>query len=184
MTSIAPADIKWFLSSTTSSTGYSGVGTPGSSNGKFMTTSQISTTPLDDLFVNITGPENAAGQVDYQCLFMMNMTATGMSMLNPAIWVPLSTVTPGGCTIALGLDPTGRVLYNQAGVQAVTIASSAATPAGVSFVPASALATQGVLPGNILPNYGVAIWFQRTAVNGAAITGDSFSVQVQFQSNV
>jgi hypothetical protein len=184
MTAILPSDVQWFLSNPSASTGYSGSGTAGNSLGKYMSTTQINQSVLlDNLFLDITGPENAAMQVDYQCLFMMNMTATSWSMQNVAIWIPTIDVTPGGCTMQLGLDPTGVVQYNQSAQQAVLIGSSTTAPAGVSWYPPSTLAGEGLLPGNIAPFHGVAVWFQRTAINGSAITDDSFSVQAQFQSN-
>ena len=181
MTAIASTDVQWFLSAPSASAGYTASGTPGASLGKWMSTTQVSVTPLDSLFTDLTAPENSALQVDYQCLFMMNMTATGWPMQDVNIWIPEPLVTIGGASMALGLDPTGVVAYNASVQQAVSIANSLTAPVGVAWYPPTLL-YGGPQLGNIAPNHGIAVWFQRTATDSIAAV-DSFNVAAAFQSN-
>ena len=87
MTAIVSGDIVYLLSSTSVGTGFSGTSSAGNSLGKFCTTSVVSNS-LDNVFLDLTGAQNAALQVDYQCVFIQNNTASGNSMLNTTVWIP------------------------------------------------------------------------------------------------
>lgn len=185
MSTITPTDIQWFLSNPNAGTGFSGIGTPGNSLGKYMSTSQVfSGVPLDDLFQDIPGPQNAAGQIDYQCVFMMNNTPTGNFMHNPYIWLPLALYTSGGAQITIGMDSHGPVPFNQAAQQAVTIAGSTTAPTGVAaYASPSAVFTQGLLIPDVPPLNCIALWIQRVAVNSPPLSPQTFSIQCTFSSN-
>lgn len=186
---IVASDIAFYLSNPAASAGYSGIGTPGNSLGKYMSTSQISATPLDDLFTDITPAENAASQVDYQCLFVMNNTSSGDTALSPYIWLPLTTTNTelqtvplytGSAVIAFAIDSNLVVPYNQSGVQAQSISNSTTEPVGLTWYSPSSTFLGGAPIGDMPPQTCQAIWFQRTATNGAAGTGVGFSVQCVF----
>lgn len=182
MASISQSDVQWFLSNSHASSGYQGVGTAGASLGGYMSTTQVNySVALDDLFLDISAAQNAAGQVDYQCLFVMNNTATGLIMKLPYIWVPWQTWTSGGAAIAIGADPLGPVPYNSSSVQAAVIGSAYNAPTGVTW--SSAPHQQfpsGVLIGSLPAQYCCAIWIRRTATNSAQLLPQSFSVQCTF----
>lgn len=188
MTQITSSDVKWYLSTPLSAPGYSGPSSAGASLGGYMSTTQISTTPLNDLFPDITGPENAAGQVDYQCLFLMNATASGNTMRGVTIWLqPLPPEAIVATSIAVAVDPVGNVLYNSTDIQAAIISSPTTEPAEVMewFGPTEHfyLADVNLTLPDIPPNYCTALWLQRTALNSVAITGDSHQVQCIFSTH-
>lgn len=184
MTQISQSDVQYYLSNPGAVTGFSGVGTPGNSLGKYMSTTQVSATPLDCLFLDITGAQNAASQVDYQCVFVLNNTATGNSMLNTVAWFPTSADVSGGATIAYALDTHGVVTKTQAGAQAIVIANSVTPPAGISsWTAPSSTVSGGLAVGSVPPNSCFAVWFRRTASNSAALNNDGFGLQIIFDSN-
>jgi len=182
---IAPDEIQFMLSNPVGSSGNTGPGFPGNSLGNYMSFTPIdSPQPLDDLFLDISGVANAAGQVDYQCLFVMNNTASGFTMKTPYLWMPAQSYTLGGATLAFGLDPTGVVAYNSGSPQAVTTANSLTAPAGVSFIGApQAVYTAGLLTPDIPPLKCIAVWIQRTATNSPQQLPQTLSLQVTFVSN-
>ena len=59
---ISTDEVQFYLSCPSANAGYTGAGRPVSSNGKYMSVTQISPQPLDDLFLTYT-QQNAAGQV-------------------------------------------------------------------------------------------------------------------------
>jgi hypothetical protein len=186
MTAIVPTDVQWYLSNPMANTGYLGTGTPGNSLGAFMSTTQISTTPLNDLFLNITPAENAAFQVDYQCLFLMNNTASGNMMLEPYVWCP-SSLFSGSATIEFGVDAAGAVPYNSSFQQAALISNSTTEPVGVTswYGPSISYSSGAILP-DIPAQCCVALWFQRTATGttlNQVVGGNSgFTIQVLFST--
>jgi hypothetical protein len=187
MSTIQPSEVQWFLSNPSASIGYSGVGTPGNSLGKFMSTTQInSVTTLDDLFLDASGVMNNAGEVDYQCLFMANNTATGFNMLSPVIWLPTAFYVNYTSSVQIGLDPAGVVSQTSATAQAMTIANQQTAPSGVStWVNPTATKTGGLAVPNVPPTFCVAIWFKRTMTNvGPTPSGtpDGVAFTCTFQS--
>jgi hypothetical protein len=186
MTLISTADIQWFLSAgTTSAGGYGGYGVPGQSLGQWMSPTVINTTPLDDLFEDISGNENAAGQIDYQCLFVVNFTTTGNIANNPVVWMPLALYSNAASTIQCAVDPIGPTLFNGTTQQAQLITSSLQAPAGVdTWVYPSTTFAGGVPMPDLPPFYCCAIWFKRTAldVGATTTTPDGFTVYLKFDS--
>lgn len=181
---ISPAEVRWYLSNPNASTGYSGVGTPGNSLGKFMSTTQVSNTSIDDLFLDISAPENVALQIDYQCVFLANFTVTADSMRNPYVWMPNNQYTFGAAIIDIAVDPLGPQPYASTSVQAQTIVNSTTIPTVVGWYGVSPTYNPGgLLVPDIPPGYAVAVWIQRTATNSPATTPQSLSLQVTFASD-
>jgi hypothetical protein len=160
---ILPGDILYYLSAPAASSGFTSPGSVGNSLGKFMSTSQVNSGSLDDIFPDITPSQNAGLQVDYQCVFIWNNTQTGLIATQPYAWIPTQLYTPNLVNMAIGVDPTPAAPFNAAFAQALTITSSFAAPANVTFVPPSALYTSGVSLPDLPPTYAQAIWLQRTA---------------------
>lgn len=185
MTLIVPADILYLLAAPTAVEGFTRQGTPGNSWGNFCSTTPWSVTPYGNLFSDITGPENAAGQVDYACVFIWNNTLTGNAMQDTIAWLPTGLVTSGGATMTLGLDPTAASpLTGSTTPQAVGISSPTQAPSGVSaWAAASSTNAGGLSLGTIPPGYVKAVWVRRTATDSAPVTGDQFGLEIDFASN-
>jgi hypothetical protein len=189
LTAIVAGDIAFLLAAPSASAGYATVGTPGSSWGKYMSSTQLSGTPLDNLFTDITGAQNAASQVDYACVFILNNTASGNSMLNTVLWLPTSANVAGGTTVTVGLDPAASTIKTSSTAQAATITAATNAPAGVSTWvsntstdPTSPSYTNGLQIGTIAPGYVKAFWVKRTATNSAPVNNDGFGWQIDFDT--
>jgi hypothetical protein len=143
--------------------------------GGYVSTTQWHGGVLDDLFSDITGAENFSGQVDYRCVFLLNSNGTD-TLTSPVLW--FSGSVAGGALKFFGVDPTAPSPVGSSSPQAVTIANSTTPPSGVVFHNPTSYAT-GIGLSNLPPNYVVAIWFQREAINSAAINNDGFTLSVQ-----
>lgn len=189
MTAIVASDILFKLSAPGATAGNTVTGTSGDSWGKYISTTQLSNTPLDNLFPDITGAQNAASQVDYACVFIHNNTASGNSMLNTVAWLPTSLFVTGGALIALAADTFGASAIGAAGQQAVLIAASTTAPAGVTgwvspaaSAPVAPSYTNGIQLGTIAPGNCIAVWIRRSATNSAPVNNDGFGIQVNFDT--
>lgn len=189
MTAIVSTDILFMLAAPGASAGNVVAGTAGNSWGNYMSTTQLSATPLDNLFTDITGAQNAAGQVDYACVFILNNTASGNSMLNTVAWLPLSLFVAGGATVQLAADPTGATAKGTSSQQAVKITSNTNAPVGVSgwvsptsTAPSAPSYTNGIQLGTIAPGFCYAVWVKRTATNSAPVNNDGFTIEVDFDT--
>ena len=185
MTLIVPTDILYLLAAPTAVEGFNVQGHPGNSWGNFCSTTPWASTPLNNLFGDITGPENAAGQVDYACVFIWNNTLSGNSMLNAVAWLPSVDKTAGGASVAVGVDPTAASpLTGSSTPQAVGIGSPTQAPAGVTvWAPPSSTNAGGLALGTIPPGTVKAVWIQRTATNDTPVNGDTVGLQIDFASN-
>lgn len=181
---VLATDVQYFLANPMGVTGYSGTGTPGNSLGNYMSTTQVSATPMDDLFLDLTGSQNAAEQTDYQCVFVMNNTASGDKLRYPWFWLPNALYTDGGASMAIAPDPIGVVPYDSGSQQAQLISQSTSAPSGIStwYQPSNSFNPGGFVTADIPPQYCVAIWVQRTATACNSIT-QSFSLTCTFVTN-
>jgi hypothetical protein len=164
----------------------SGYVTPGSvynSLGRWCSTTQLNaTTTLSNLFPTLTGPENAAGQVDYQCLFVFNTDDSG-TMTNVTAWLPTSGLQTGAVDWAVGADTTSATLATiTATPQAGYITAPTIAPATVdTWYSPSGTVAGGASMGSIPPGYVAALWIQRTATDYTAgpVTA-GFELQVTY----
>lgn len=190
MSAIVESDVLFYLSAPSASAGFVTSGTPGASWGGYISSTQLnSSVTMDNLFNDITGAENAASQVDYACLFVLNNTSSGNSMLNTVAWLPLSSFVAGGANVALGADPAGITVKTVTSLQAVKITSNTIAPAGVntwvtpqSGAPVSPSYTGGLQIGTIPPGSCFAVWIRRTATNSAPVNNDGLGVSVMFDT--
>lgn len=171
---IVSSDIKQRLSVVTGSAGNTTAGTVGASLGKYISTTDISGTPLNDLFPDITGNENLASNVDYQCVFVYNSHGT-LTLQNAVVYI--SAQVSGGADAAIGVDTTSSLAVGSSSAQAVTIANKNTAPAGVSFSAPTTRST-GLSLGNIAPGFVMAFWIRRTANNTAAVNNDGATIVV------
>ena len=185
MTAILSTDIVYLLSSTSVGTGFSGTSSAGNSLGKFCTTSVVSNS-LDNLFLDLTGAQNAASQVDYQCVFIQNNTSSGNSMLNTTVWIPTGSDNNVYTHHAFAIDPTGVTAQGSASPQAVTIANSTTAPLyygnPLTWVSPSATASGGTNIGSVAPAKVFAVWLRRTATNSVPFNADGFTIECDFDS--
>src|ERR1035438_1577592 len=184
MTAIVASDVVYYLSAPSASTGYATTGVAGSSWGGWFSTTALSGTPLDNLFSDITGAETAASQVDYACVFVLNNTASGNSMLNAVAWLPTASYVAGGANVTVAVDTTASSIKTSSSQQALKITSATTAPSGISTWVAnqSTVAGGSVSLGTIAPGYVKALWFKRTATNSAAVNNDGFGVQINFDT--
>lgn len=172
-------EVQYLLAAPNASAGYTTAGTVYNSNGNWTSTTQVDLdVPLNNVFPDLTGPQNAAQQVDYQCVFVYNSDTT-TAMANAWAWIPTSSVTSGAVLWAVGADPTGVSNYNATAEQAVLIANPYAVPAGVTFAGPSSNFSGGVLLGTIGPRQVFPVWIRRTAT-GVSAPSAAFNLQVTF----
>lgn len=169
---ILTTDIKWRLSIKTGAAGNAGAqADPNASLGKYISTTDLNTgTPLNNLWDDVTGDENAASDVEYRCLFVYNAHAT-LALLNPVVW--LSAEVGGGAAIAIAIDNIGPSPIGQAGAQAAEIANENTAPSGVGAFSSPTTKGAGLSLGASLPaGQCRAVWIRRTAANTGAVDND------------
>ena len=168
--SIVAADIHTRLATTAGAAGNSTApGAAGTSLGKYITNADLADNTLNNLFPDVTGAENAASNVDYQCQFIYNAHAT-LTWQSVVAWI--SAETASGSSWAIGVDTTAASAVGSAGAQALTIANKNTAPAGVTFSSPTTQAT-GIAVGDIPNGQVKAIWIRRTSANTAAVAPDS-----------
>lgn len=189
MTAIVSSDILFKLSAPGASAGNTVSGTAGNAWGNYISTTQVSATPLDNLFTDITGAQNAAQQVDYACVFIHNNTSSGNSMLNTVAWLPLSLSVAGGANIQVAADTFAASAVGSASQQAVKITANTNAPAGVSgwvsptnSAPVYPSYTNGIFLGTIAPGQCVAVWVKRLATNSSPVNNDGFTLQIDLDT--
>jgi hypothetical protein len=160
---LVQSDIQYLLSAPNAVSGYSLPGTVYNSNGLYCSTTQVDlSVSKNNLFPDETGPQTAAQQVDYQCIFVYNSN-TASTFTGVTMWIPTSSVVSSAIAWAIAADPTGVTPYQSSGQQAVEISSPYIAPAGVSSWagPSSSIAG-GVFIGDIGPRQVYPVWIRRT----------------------
>jgi hypothetical protein len=165
---VAAADVKYKYSIKTGVAGHASAGTAAGSLGKYISTTEITSAVLNNLFDDVSAVENTALDVEYRCFFVHNAHAT--STWEDVKAYILSEVA-GGSVFAIGVDPTAASAIGSAGAQAEEIANENTAPATTAF--SSPVTTGTALSlGNIPPGQCKAIWVRRTASGGAAVAND------------
>lgn len=172
MTAIVASDIQYRFTTTSGSAGDSTAGAAATSLGKYASSTQWTGGTLHDLFDAISGAENAASQVDYRGLAVLNNNGANAAQ-SPSLY--LASEVSGGASIAIGVDTTATSAKGSASAQMLTIANDTTAPAGVSF---SSPTTDG--GGLALSDIAVAavkgIWLRRTAANTSALSADGVTL--------
>lgn len=177
------SEVQLLLAAPQAPSGYASPGSVYNSNGRWASTTQMNeAVALNNLFPDLTGPQNAAGQVDYQCLFAYNTDLT-TTLVNVWAWIPSSSVV-GAVQWAVGADTTGASSHSATLQQAGYITAPTITPGTVTtWYGPSAVASGGAPLPNIAPGCVTAFWVRRTAVNSPAFQGAGFNIQVTFDVN-
>ena len=173
---IAASDIKFYLSEKVSGNGFTTGGTPAASLGKNISTTEITDNTLNNLFDDVSGDENAASDVEYRCLFILNNHAT-LTWLGAVAW--LSAEVAGGASIQIAIDAIAASAKADTNDQAATIADESTSPGAEagSFSGPVTKAT-GLSLGDIPAGYCRAIWIKRTAANTVAVDNDGVTISV------
>lgn len=177
MTAIQASEIVFRYSVKNGTAGNSTAGTATGSLGTYISTTAWSGGTANDLFDDISGTANAAGQVDYRCVFVYNSNASN-ALQNAVVYI--ASEVSGGATIALAADTTAASALASSSSQALTATSATAPGSGVTALsfssPTSAAA--GVALGNIPSGSVKAFWVRRTATNSSALSGDGVTVAI------
>ena len=150
-------------------------GTAATSLGDQISTTQITTATLDNLFDVITGDENAASDVEYRCFFVHNAHAT-LTWENVVVW--LSAEVGDGAVAAISVDTTGVTVLGSGSAQAKTVANESTAPATQTFSAPTTKGT-GLAIGNIPAGSVAAIWVRRTAANTGAVNNDGVTIRCE-----
>lgn len=176
---IVASDLLFKLTVTTGSAGNSTAGTPNTSLGKYVSTTQLSGTTLNNLFDDVSGTENAASTVDYRAIAVHNNNAT-LTLSNGVVY--LSAEVAGGASIAIATDNIGNVAVGSATAQGAQIANELTAPTGTSAFSSPTTAAAGLSIGNLGPGQVRVIWVRRTAANTSAVDADGVTFAVSGDS--
>jgi hypothetical protein len=169
---ITSSDIKIRLSTTSGSAGNTTAqANVNNSLGKYMSTTDFVDATDNNIFDDISGDENAAGTVDYRCLFVFNNHGS-LTLQGTKLWVPSEVA--GGASVAIGLDTTAASAAGSASAQALTIANETTAPVGVTFSTPTTKSA-GLTLGDLGPGQCRAFWIRRTANNTGALNADGCS---------
>lgn len=168
---IVAADVKIKLSIKSGSAGNSlAQADVNASLGKYISTTEIVTATLNNLFSNVTGAANAASAVDYRCIFVHNTHGT-ITLENAGIYI--SSQVAGGTSLDIAIDNIAASAIGSSSAQAFVATDSSTSPGG-SAGAFSAPTTSGtaLALGNLLPGFCRAVWVRRTAANTVAVDSD------------
>lgn len=161
---IVANDIKFYLS------GGAGNTDVNASLGGAISTTEVTTATLHNLFDVVSSAETTSGDVEYRCIYVKNTHGT-LSLTSAVAWI--SSNTPSTDTTAdIGLGTSAVNGTEQ------TVADESTAPTSVTF---SAPATQGagLSIGDIPAGQHKAIWLRRTVnAAAAAYSNDSATINV------
>ena len=172
---ISSAEILIKLSVKTGAAGNTTAGTPNDSLGKYISTTTISLTALNNLFDNVSGDENDAMEEEYRCIFVHNNHAT-LTYLSPVVW--LFNQVAGGTDVSISVDTTAASAVGSASAQAKEIANEDTAPASQTFSAPTTKLT-GLALGDIPAGQVKAVWVKRAAMLSAAMNNDGATLRVE-----
>lgn len=173
---IVAGDILFKLSTKSGAAGNSlAQGDPNASLGKYISTTAVSGTALNNLFDDVSGAENAASDVEYRCFFIHNNHGS-LTYQNVVVYVSGGDPA-GGANVAIGVDTTAASAIGSASAQALEVANEGTAPAGVTFSTPTTVGT-GLTVGNIPAGSCRAVWIRRSATNSAAVTAETVTIAV------
>lgn len=175
---IIATDLKYFKSATSSSTGNTNGRTIDSLGGAITTTELISGT-LHDLFDSVSSSEAANGRVEYRCIYLKNDNAT-QTLYDAITWI--NTAAAGtNTTIEIAPDPAADdqtpaiILADEVDStdQLTTITNWTTAPSAASSVSI----------GDVPSGRAKAIWIRRSITAGQAAITDSCSISFLGDTN-
>lgn len=178
MAAITAADIQFRLATTAGTAGNTTAGTAAGSLGKYVSTTQLNSTALGNLFDDVTGQENTTGTTDYRCVFVYNANSAN-ALQNAVLW--LSGGDPaGGSTITLAVDTTAPSALGSSTAQADTIANELTAPTAIGSWAAPTVSTPGtaLALGTIGAGQVKAFWVRRVTSGVAAVNAETVNFAV------
>lgn len=146
-------------------TGGSGNTDPNASLGGVKSSTQVSGTPLNNLFDDVQPSEAVAGDIEYRAVDIYN--AGDASAVVVKIYIDPDTPSPK-TELDLGLDSTTQ-----------TVANEGTAPNGVSFAhytPSSKLSVSDIAAGGTQ-----RVWLRRTVTAGAAnMANDGTTIKIEY----
>lgn len=149
--SVAPTDLKYYLTPTGNSDPVASLG--GSGQG-----SEIGS-GIHNIFDRVTPAEASAGDIEYRAIDVKNVNATD-TLYDAVVWVSTET-SSASTTVALA--------YDSAGTQSVVNESTAPSSPALSFSAPTSKAT-GIALGDMAAGVAKRIWLRWTVTAGAAGT--------------
>jgi hypothetical protein len=126
---ITNSDTHFRLSTTVGSSGNSTAqGDPNASLGKYVSTTDLVDNTVGNLFSDVSGDDNAAGTVDYRCLFVFNNHAS-LTWQTPKVWLSGRRSTAVGSTDVI--TASGHGYSNGDGVRVEAELNTDAVPSGL-----------------------------------------------------
>lgn len=178
---IQSGEVLFKFSTKVGTTGNTNTGSGLGSLGKWISTTQLQSGVLHDLFDVITGDENAASTVDYRCVFIHNNTVTsGLAMISPKVW--MYSEISGYANTAIAADNIQPSSINSTTAQAAEIANETTAPVAVGTWNSGTVKASGITLEDIPSGYCKAFWIRRTATNSSAITSDAVSYRIEFDT--
>lgn len=174
---ILSTDLVWYSSTVNGGMGFSTPWSgPGSSLGKFISTTPITNNSLDNLFLDVAGDENISSMSDYQCIFIANMNSS-LTLYQSVVWIVNKVI--GGTTISIAKDIIGPVNINSNSPQASHIPLTRVIPQGISNFITPLTKQTGIPLGDLPPQSCAAIWIQRKANNTVPLSMDGVTLRVE-----
>lgn len=173
---IASGDLLYKYSVKTGSAGNSQAGTAAGSLGKYISTTQITSAQLNNLFDDVSGDENAESDVEYRCIFIHNNHGS-LTLQDAVMW--LSAEVADGADVAIAVDDLAASAIGSASAQADEIADEDTAPTGVGAFSSPTSKGAGISIGDIAAGECRAIWVRRTATNSAALNNDGATIRVE-----
>lgn len=161
---ILNSEIKFYYS------GGSANSNPNSSLGGAVSTTEIGSNLFDD----VSSAEASAGDIEYRCVYVKNTNAT-LTLIGAKIWISANTPS-ATTTVDIGLGTSAINGTEQ------TVANEDTVPASVTFSAPASFAS-GLTIGDLAPGATKAIWIRRSVNAGTSAVADSFTFNVQGDSN-
>lgn len=162
---ISASDIQFYLS------GGSGNSDPNASLGGAVSTTQISTTALHNLFDAVGSGEASSGDTEYRALFVKNNHGS-IILESAVIWIQSQTTSP---------DTSLEIALADEGIASTieTVADESTAPSGPTFSAPSSKGS-GLSIGNLGAGQYHGIWIKRiVSAAAAAVSNDTAILRVE-----
>lgn len=149
-------------------------GTAATSLGDQVSTTQITTATMDNLFDDVSSSEASSGDTEYRCVFVKNNHATDTAF---NVQLIVQSEISGGASITVAVDNIGVTAKGSGSAQALTVANENTAPsggAGVGTFGSSANAAASMGPGTVQ-----GFWVKRlVSASTAALAGDGATLRI------
>lgn len=164
---IAASDIKVYLS------GGAGNADPNASLGGAISSTELVSNSVNNLFALAPAAEADAGSVKYRAVFVKNTHAT-LTLISPKVYIASNTPSP---TTAVKI---GLALETGSPIDTIANEDTAPDPA-VTFVTAADFAN-GISLGNLAPGETKGIWIEYTINAGTGAVADQLTITAKGES--